>query len=179
VHPLAFLLLATLALAGGPPADSSVATCDQAIIGSGPADWRSESVAAGPVGVRRHPLSAMSRTSNGQFLAKMPLLIEGRAPLKVTVTVPPRLRDRVHLYYGRATGAKGGPTTSFHSHGYSQTEFRLCGDKPRTVWPGGIRIEGTATVHLAVTIDARGPAIPLRLGRPEAYEGQGGRSRMG
>jgi hypothetical protein len=167
MHFLA-LALAALALSGGGPAESNVAPCDKAMIGHGPADWRSESVVAGPVGVRRHPLDAMSPTRNG-FVAKMPLLIEGRAPETVTVSVPPALRSRVFLYYGRLLGRDGQPTTTFsEARGYGETEFQLCGDKPRTIWPGGIRVKGDKPVHLMVGVEGEAP-VPLRLGRPQAY----------
>jgi hypothetical protein len=167
MHFLA-LALAALTLGGGAPADSNVAPCDKAIIGHGPADWRSESVVAGPVGVRRHPLNAMSPTRNG-FVAKMPVLIEGRAPETVTVSVPPALRGRVFLYYGRILGRDGQPTTTFsEARGYSETEFQLCDDKPRTIWPGGIRVKGDKPVRLVVSVEGEAP-VPLRLGRPKAY----------
>ena len=49
---------------------SNVAPCQKAMIGHGPADWRGESVVAGPLGVRRGALGAMSRFANG-LVAKM------------------------------------------------------------------------------------------------------------
>jgi hypothetical protein len=163
--------LAGVALAGpamATPTDSNVAPCDRAIIGHGSADWRSESLVAGPVGVRRRPLSAMSQTGNG-LVTKMPLLIEGRAPQTVTVSVPPSLRQRVFLYYGRILDRRGQPTSSFaNARGYGETKFELCGNKPRTVWPGGIRIKGTAPVRLVVEVEG-GESFPLRLGRPRTY----------
>lgn len=163
------IIAASFAIASA-PTESNVAPCDKAIIGHGSADWRSESIVAGPVGVRKHPLSQMSQTGNG-LVAKMPLLVEGREPETVTVSVPPGLRDRVFLYYGRVIGRDGQPTTSFaEARGYSETEFRLCGNKPRTIWPGGIRVKGTAPVRLHVWVEGKTEPIPLRLGRPQAYE---------
>jgi len=167
MHFLA-LALAALALGGGAPADANVAPCGKAMIGHGPAGWRGESVVAGPVGVRRHPLDAMSPTRNG-FVAKMPLLVEGRAPETVTVSVPPALRSRVFLYYGRVLGRNGQPTTLFsEARGYGETEFQPCADKPRTIWPGGIRVKGNKPVRLLVGVEGEAP-VPLRLGRPQAY----------
>jgi hypothetical protein len=100
----------------------------------------------------------------------MPLLIEGRAPETVAVSVPPGLRDRVFLYYGRILGRDGQPTTSFaEARGYSETEFQLCGNKPRTIWPGGIRVKGDKPVRLLVGAEGQ-PPVPLPLGRPKAYE---------
>ena len=168
MHLLA-VALATLAFGGSAPGESNVAPCDKAMIGHGSADWRGESVVAGPVGARKHPLSSMSPTRNG-FVTKMPLLVEGRAPETVTVSVPSSLRSRVFLYYGHIIGRDGQPTTAFaEARGYGETEFQLCDDKPRTVWPGGIRVKGDKPVHLLVSAEGR-PAIPLRLGRPVAYE---------
>jgi hypothetical protein len=138
------------------------------MLGRGSADWRSKSIVAGPVGVRRRPLSQMSQSSQG-LTAKMPVLIEGRAPETVTISVPPALRQRVFLYYGRVIGRDGEPTTLFtEARGYSETKFELCDDKPRTAWPGGIRVKGRAPVRLQVEVEGREP-IQLRLGRPSVY----------
>jgi hypothetical protein len=162
------LALALAASAGGATPASNVATCDKAIIGHGSADWRSESIAAGPVGVRRRPLKRMSPSRRG-LTTKMPILIEGRAPETVTVSVPPTLRKRVFLYYGRVIGRDGKPTTLFtEARGYSQVEFELCDDKPRTIWPGGIRIKGRAPVHLLVE-SPEGKSVRLSLGQPRPY----------
>jgi hypothetical protein len=168
---IALAALATLAALAGiarAGADSNVAPCEEAIIGSGSADWRSEALAAGPVGVQRRPLSQMSPTPQG-LITKMPILIEGRAPETVTVSVPKTLRDRVFLYYGRVIGRDGKPTTLIaQARGYGETEFELCADKPRTLWPGGVRVKGRGPVHLLVEIEGRRP-IRLRLGRPRVH----------
>jgi hypothetical protein len=140
------------------------------MIGHGPADWRSESIVAGPVGVRKHPLTQMSSSRNG-LTTKMPILIEGRAPETVTISVPPALRKRVFLYYGRIVGRDGKPTTLFtKARGYGETEFQLCADKPRTIWPGGIRVKGRAPIYLLVEVEGQEP-IRLPLGRPHVYRG--------
>jgi hypothetical protein len=164
--PAALALAASVA---GAAPSSTVASCDDAIIGPGPADWRSESVAAGPVGVRHRPLRQMTRSPHG-LTAKMPILIEGREPETVTVSVPPALRQRVFLYYGRVIGRDGKPTTLFtEARGYGEVEFELCGNKPRTVWPGGIRVTGRAPVRLLVEAAGREPVL-LPLGRPQPYQ---------
>jgi hypothetical protein len=175
-HRLRLSLLAVpaaLALAAGAAGaipSSNVAACDQAIIGHGSPNWRSESVVAGPVGVRRPPLRRMSQSPQG-LTTKMPILVEGRAPETVTVSVPPALRKRAFLYYGRVIGRDGKPTTLFtEARGYSEVEFELCADKPRTIWPGGIRVKGRAPVHLLVEVEGRQP-IRLPLGRPRLYRG--------
>jgi len=168
MHFLA-VALAALTLGASSTADANVAPCDKAIIGHGSAGWRSESVVAGPVGVRRQPLRDMS-LSRGWYTTKLPLLVEGRAPETVTVSVPPRLRDRVFLIYGEVRDRDGKPSFSFrNTRGYSETEFQLCANKPRTIWPGGIKIKGDKPVHLLVSAEGQPPAS-LRLGRPEAYE---------
>lgn len=168
MHFLA-IIATGLAIAGS-TADSNVAPCDKAIIGHGSADWRSESAVAGTVGVRRHPLRAMSRTGNG-FVTKMPLLVEGRAPETVTVSVPPTLRSRVFLYYGRVIGRDGKPSFSFqNARGYGETEFQPCDNKPRTIWPGGIRVKGQAPVRLNVLTKDRAQPFVLHLGKPQVYE---------
>jgi hypothetical protein len=163
--------LTTLALGASSPTDANVAPCEKAIVGHGSAGWRSESIVAGPVGVRQQPLNAMSPTRNG-FVTKMPLLVEGRAPETVTVSVPPGLRSRVFLYYGEIVGRDGKPSFSFtEARGYGETVFEPCDDKPRTIWPGGIRIKGAGPVHLLVSAEGR-PPLSLPLGRPRAYAPQ-------
>ncbi len=165
--------LATIAAAfalAGPAAETNVAPCEKAIIGDGSADWRSESIVAGPVGVRRRPLRQMSQTRNG-LVTKMGLLVEGRAPSTVTVSVPPPLRKRVFLLYGNVRDRDGNPSTSFrNTRGYGETEFQPCGNKPRTIWPGGIRVKGTKPVSLSVQVEGQPTPIPLPLGRPTVYE---------
>jgi hypothetical protein len=156
------ILALAVAVAAAAPAGAGVAPCERAIIGHGSADWRGESLVAGPVGASRQPLRAMARTPKG-LVTKMPLLIEGRAPEKVTVSVPPALRQRVFLYYGS-------PSSFARDRGDSEIEFELCGDKPRTIWPGGIRVKGDAPVRLDVFTEGRAEPFPLRLGKPRAYE---------
>jgi hypothetical protein len=156
-----------VASAWGAPAVKNIAPCDKAIAGHGSADWRSTSLDAGPVGVRPHPLSEMTRTDSG-LVTKMPMLVEGRAPDPVVVSVPPALRGRVFILYGNALDRNGHPSTSFHNtRGYGETEFMLCGNKPRTIWPGAIRVKGTAPVRLLVLMQGRSQPVPLLLGRPK------------
>jgi hypothetical protein len=142
------------------------------MVGSGSPYWRRESLDAGPVGVRHKPLRDMGRFGRGgrQLATKMPLLVEGHEP--VTVSVPPRLRHRVFLYYGSHEGRNGGRSTSFADYpGDNAVEFHPCADKPRTIWPGGVRVKGSKPVHLTVTV-AGGNSVPLRLGRPTLYDGR-------
>jgi hypothetical protein len=160
VSALAILGISLGLLAGS--GDSSVAPCDDAIIGHGAASWRNDSSVAGPVGVRRHPLLQMSRTGNG-LVTKMPILIEGREPETVTVSVPPGLRKRAFLYFGDASSFA-------QDRGNAEIEFQLCGNKPRTIWPGGIRVKGEGSVRLNVFTEDRLQPFVLRLGKPKPYE---------
>jgi hypothetical protein len=149
-----------------PGANSNVAACRNVLNGHGDSHWRRESVVAGPVGVAKRPLRQMWRAPSGNLYAKMGILVEGYEP--VTVRLPAALRNRVFLYYGQMTGRDGKPTTSFaDTPGYAATEFRPCTDRPRTIWPGGLRIKGTAPVHLIV--EAEGRSMPLRLGKPRIH----------
>jgi hypothetical protein len=167
---IAATIFASVALAA--PEDTHVASCDPGpvMIGSGSPDWRRESLDAGPIGVRHRPLREMSPYGRDerQLVTKMPILIEGHEP--ITVSVPPKLRHRVFLYYGFHKGGDGGRSTSFFDYpGASTVEFQPCADKPRTVWPGGIRVKGRKSVHLLVTVEGQPGPVPLRLGKPTLY----------
>jgi hypothetical protein len=144
-------------------ASANVAPCEKAVLGHGPPNWRQLSVTAGPVGVFKHPLARMQRTGNG-LVAKMPLLVEGQAP--VTVSVPPRLRGRVFLYYGTLLDRNGHPSPGFaNARGYEETHFEPCAGRTRTPWPGGIRVKGTKPVQLEIAVEGGG-IYQLHLGRP-------------
>lgn len=166
----AIVLALTAAAAGAAPSRSQVADCEHGpvTIGSGPPNWRHKSTAAGPLGVFRHALDQMFETGNGQLTAKMPVIVEGTAV--VTLAVPAGQRDRVFLYYGRFLDRDGNPTTQIgRSPGFSEVTFEPCDDKPRTAWPGGIRVKGRAPVTLTVRVEGRDQPLPLRLGRPRLY----------
>ena len=168
IAAIATMSLAAVATAA--PEQVQVATCETGPVmnGPGPDDWRRRSSVAGRVAVFRGTLQRMSEAGNGQLLQKMPVLTIGHQP--VTLSVPPRLRHRVFLYYGFHEGADGTRTTSFRGFpGYGEVEFHPCPNRPRTPWPGGIRVKGRAPVHLDV-IGADGQTDVLRLGRPKAYE---------
>ncbi len=156
------LLAVPQALAAG----TQEATCETGpvIAGSGSADWRRTSLDAGPLGVLEHPLSHMSRTRSGQLVAKMPALVEGHLP--VTLSVPQRLRHRVSIYYGFHEGPDGGRSTAIDGPGFSEVVFHPCADRPRTIWPGGIRLTGTRPVRLLVEADGAPKPLPLVLGKP-------------
>ncbi len=160
----------TMSLAGtalGAAADSNRASCDEAAMGDGPDDWRAQAITAGGVSVFKRPLSRMIRTGNG-LVTKMPMLIHGEAP--VTVSVPPDLRGRVFLYYGRVIGRDGKPTTTLNAaRGYTETRFEPCPGRARTPFPGGIRVRGSDPVRLTVAVEGEARSHTLRLGKPRVY----------
>jgi hypothetical protein len=141
------------------------------MIGSGKPTWRRESTVAGPLGIRRQPLRDMTpyrKQEPNVLVTKAPVLVEGHNA--VTLSVPPRLAHRVFLYYGFHEGPDGKRSTSFYGFpGSSSIEFQPCTDKPRTIWPGGLRVKGRAPIHLDVTVGGRTES--LQLGRPMVYSG--------
>lgn len=158
---IAAVIVLALEPASGASADKNVASCHDVLAGRADAGWRQESSVAGPVGVTRWPLREMSKMADGDLAGKVPVLVEGHSA--VTVKVPAALRERVFLYYGRASRNK---TISFaDSNGFNSIEFRPCEDRPQTIWPGGIRVHGTGSVHLVV--EAEGKTTVLKLGRPQ------------
>jgi hypothetical protein len=162
---IAAVVVLALEPASGASTDKNVASCnDNVLIGHGKAGWRSESNVAGPVGVPKWPLRRMAAMKNGDLVTKAGVLVEGSAP--VLLKVPESLRERVFLYYGR--GPKGRSISFAESNGFNEVEFQPCEDRPRTIWPGGVRIKGTGAVHLNVIVAGRAPMI-LRLGRPRVY----------
>jgi hypothetical protein len=172
--PGAIALFAVASAFAGPP-EPQVASCDPGpvTIGSGKPTWRQESLSAGPLGIRRQPLRDMTpyrRQEPNVLVTKAPILIEGEGA--VTLSVPPRLTHRVFLYYGFHEGPDGKRSTSFYGYpGSSSIEFQPCTDRPRTIWPGGIRIKGRRSVRLNVTVTGQPDQIQLRLGRPTVYAG--------
>ncbi len=160
---IAAVVVLALEPASGASTAKNVATCaDNVLIGHGEAGWRSESNSAGPLGVPKWPLREMGAMKGGNLVTKAGVLVEGSAP--VVLKVPESMRERVFLYYGR--GPKGGSISFAESPGFSEVEFHPCEDRPRTIWPGGLRIKGNGSVHLVV--ETEGEQIPLKLGRPQA-----------
>jgi len=170
---IALLAIAPVAAAQAP---SQVASCDPGpvTIGSGKPTWRRESEVAGPLGIRRHALRDMSpytRAKPNVLVTKAGILVEGTGP--VTLSVPAALAGRVFLYYGFHEGPDGKRSTSFYGYpGSSSVEFQPCANKPRTIWPGGLRVKGRGPVHLDVTVEGDPTAISLRLGRPAVHDGR-------
>ncbi len=106
----------------------------------------------------------MGAKKNGDLVTKAGILVDGTKP--VLVKVPESLRERVFLYYGPGEDKRA---ISFAgSNGFSEVEFRPCEDRPRTIWPGGLRVRGKGSVHLVV--EAEGRTSVLKLGRPKLYE---------
>jgi hypothetical protein len=166
---IAAVVVLALEPASGASTESNVADCSKAIRGSGAPAWSPEKTSGGPVSVSRVAMAKMYLGPNGTFYGKVPLMVEGEQA--VTVSVPAALRGRVFLYYGHIVGRDGKPTTSFFAaRGYGETEFQPCANRPRTIWPGGLRIKGGAPVHLLIHVGGDAEAVPLRLGRPRAYQ---------
>jgi hypothetical protein len=159
--------------------EASAAPCGppSTAAGSGPADWRRRSLNAGPVGVPLRPLAEMGETKSGWLTARMSLLVAGHR--FVVVSVPLGLRNRVFLYYGPVLDNEGHATTSlFGAPGYAEIEFQPCPERPRTVWPGGIRVFGRGPVRLLVTIEGQTSSMPLSLGRPTVATSRSGAWRF-
>lgn len=141
-----------------------IADCDLVMAGSGEPSWRRDSLHTSRLGMRRRPLRRMSPASPKRpgrgLTTKAPIIVEGHAP--VIMRVPPPLRGRVFLYYG-PNNARQFSFTRFR--GFSTIEFRPCADRPRTVWPGGLRVIGRKPVSLIVDESGDRP-VRLRFGRP-------------
>jgi hypothetical protein len=165
---IAAVVVLALEPASGASTDKNVAGCaDNVQIGHGKAGWRSESSSAGPVGMPKWPLRRMGVMKDGSLTTEAGILVEGDAP--VLVKVPESLRERVFLYYGR--GESGKAISFAESNGFSEVEFRPCEDRPRTIWPGGLRVKGEGSVHLVV--ETEGKMSVLKLGRPKVYDPRG------
>ena len=160
---IAAVVVLALEPASGASTDKNVASCnDNVLNGHGRAGWRSESNVAGPVGVPKWPLRRMAAMKNGDLVAKVWMIVEGTSP--VVVKVPQSMRERVFLYYGRGPNHR---SLSFaESNGFNEVEFKPCEDRPRTIWPGGLRVKGKGSVHLVV--EAEGKTSVLKLGRPKS-----------
>lgn len=178
---LVFLLSASSHVAAGPaaardaveradrlgPHETNRADCRWTMIGSGGPDWRRDSVVSGPVAVFQRPLRQMFRDGNG-MTTKMPILIVGHRTVRVSA--PRSMRKRVFLYYGFFRDRNGRRTTAFaRAHGHNATEFHPCADKPRTIWPGGIRVKGMKPVRLRIDVEGESRPRFLNLGRPKLY----------
>jgi hypothetical protein len=160
-----------LALGGGSEpfeaAEAAVAACGRSSSPTtiGAAAWRGSSPAAGTLRVPARPLAKMVEVKAGQFAAPMPVLVSGHDYL--VLSVPLALRKRVFLYYGRVADRAGRPLGSLRSvASYAEVEFQPCRDRPRTIWPGVIRVIGRAPVRLLATIEGQPRSIPLVLGSP-------------
>lgn len=143
------------------------ADCRQTIIGIGRPGWRKTHIVSGPVAVLKRPLSHINSEANG-LTTKMPLLILGHR--SVRISAPRKLRNRVFLYYGIYRDRHGRRTTGFaEAHGHSATEFQPCAQKPRSAFPGGVRIRGRKPVRLRIDVEGESRPHFLNLGRPKLY----------
>jgi hypothetical protein len=129
--------------------------------------WSGSSSAAGALRVPARPLATMVEVKAGQFAARMPVLVGGHD--YIVLSVPLALRKRVFLYYGRVADRTVRPLSSLRSvASYAEVEFQPCRDRPRTIWPGAIRVIGRAPVRLLATIEGQPRSIPLALGSPSS-----------
>ena len=141
---------------GGPgsPAGQVTATCDDAIIGSGQPDYRKRSTTAGAFSLFGGGRDFSNASRQGQvFVAKMPAIVAGHAG--VTVTVSASDQGRARLVYG-----------SLHSprnlgDGATTVVFKPCGDKPRTVYPGGMVLADRRPVKLQVKSSGRTSSLTV------------------
>ncbi|HEX3363051.1 MAG TPA: hypothetical protein VHS74_18805 [Solirubrobacterales bacterium] len=148
-------------------AEASVAACGRSSSPATVATWRGSSPAAGALRLPAQPLAKMVEVEAGQFAARMPVLVGGRD--YIVLSVPLALRDRVFLYYGRVADRAGQPLSSLRgAAGYAEVEFQPCRDRPRSVWPGAIRVIGRAPVRLLATIEGQPRSVPLALGSPSS-----------
>jgi hypothetical protein len=131
----------------------------------GAAARRASPPGAGALRLPGQPLAKTVEVKAGQFAARMPVLVSGHD--YIVLSVPLALRNRVFLYYGRVADRTGRPLSSLRSvASYAEVEFQPCRDRPRTVWPGAIRVIGRAPVRLLATIEGQPRSIPLVLGSP-------------
>jgi|GEM_PF-1549342 len=156
----------------GVVASTTVAGCEPGAVtaGAGPSDWRKRSLDAGPVGIRKDPLAAMSLRPDGSLVTKMPILVAGQD--KVTVAVAAGVRARVRLFYGTEPGSFNDGT------GFERVRFHPCKDRERTVWPGGIEVEGSGRVRLKVTVADQEPFVvglgyPVEMDSPDTSKDPG------
>jgi hypothetical protein len=150
-------------------AEASVAACGRSSspTPSGAAAGRGSSPAAGALRLPGQPLAKMAEVNRGQFAARMPVLVSGHD--YIVLSVPLALRNRVFLYYGRVADRTGRPLRSLRGvAGYAEVEFQPCRDRPRTIWPGAIRVIGLAPVRLLATTEGQPRSIPLAMGSPSS-----------
>jgi len=130
------------------------ATCSNAIIGSGPADYRRRSVTTGTFSLFGGGRNFANASPQGQVLvAKVPAVVAGHGA--VTVSVRPGDRGRVGLIYGPLHSARR------LDDGAASVLFKPCGDKPRTVYPGGFVMTSRRAVTLQVKSGGRTRSLTI------------------
>jgi hypothetical protein len=138
------------------PPPSAAAVCKKAMGGgghSGTATWRQGVTTVGSFGLigpaSDFHWSGVRQLKNGQYLAKLPAIVHGTAP--VVVWVPRSERDRVALDYGDFWTA--------HSirDGDPAITFKPCRSQPNTTWPGGLVMKSRHPITLQVAIGGELP----------------------
>jgi hypothetical protein len=137
---------------------SAVALCHEAVTGSSP-NWRQDATTAGSFGLsgpgRDFHWSGVERLKNGQYLSKIPAVVNGKAP--VVLRVPEGERGRVGLDYGDFRTAH-----SIHD-AHAAVIFRPCRNQPNTGWPGGLVLKNRRPITLEVETGG-GPTRSLQIG---------------
>lgn len=140
------------------PPPSAVALCHEAVTGSSP-NWRRAATTAGSFGLvgagRDFHWSGVERLKNGQYLSKIPAVVNGKAP--VVLRVPEGERGRVGLDYGDFRTAH-----SIHDT-HAAVIFRPCRNQPNTGWPGGLVLKNRRPITLEVETGG-GPKRSLQIG---------------
>jgi hypothetical protein len=129
---------------------STRVTCaDHPFIGSGEPDWRREATHAGPFGLAGsgRDFSRGSRNPDGIYRTKMPALVEGRLPVRLSI--PPAERDRA------------GIETVITGHPFAAITFVPCPGKPRTIWAAGLALRDRDPITLLVRFEGRTERIEV------------------
>lgn len=163
---LALLLVVGVLMSCGSDEDDSqrlraaVASCEEAMAGSSGPSWRRDATTAGPFGFfgagRRFRGPVMRELDNGQFLTKVPVIVDGKRP--VVLRVPEDELGRVGLDYGDLR------TEEAIEDAPTEVTFRPCRDRPRTGWPGGLLLQDRRPITVLVKVAGEEPR-PLRVGR--------------
>ena len=125
------------------------ATCDDAIIGSGPADYRRRATTTGSFSLFGGGRDFAHAARTGKvFVTKIPAVVAGHATVRVSVEP-----GRAGLLYGPVHTARRVEA------GAASVAFVPCRDKPRTVWPGGLVLPARSPVTLHVVAAGRKSSI--------------------
>lgn len=148
-------------------ATKGVARCDSAILGNADSRWRERSTVVGYVGFYgpgRDFKTAYRHDKGGDFVTKMPVIIEGNSG--ATVWVAREARHRVALLFGKIPASEPYEIED----GYSQVRFEPCTARERTGFVGGLVLRDRHPVALNVRLDGADGTQTVTLGRLPARE---------